>query len=481
MQFITMAGLLACLTIAFLCTATALPQCNRKTVEIEGASKLSFAVVGDWGRVGAEDSLFNPTTVNMCKNYGMCCSNLQQPNYPDNFDYSDVLDGPQQRYAASLLNEVCGSAGCQFVLGMGDNFYPCGADSLESGLNRFTSDWQNVYHTQAVPNIANLKWYQILGNHDYGFNTSVDTQLGYADLDNRWVMPSTYYAQTFVAGDVSMDVEFLNQVPFIAPYAHPKPKKSYYTNYLASQITPSYINSDAEQYLNATTGICNVPPANASFISSISDGATGQIPWLKSCLEASNATWDVVVGHFAMYGSDVNWFEESNKTLYPGNCGAFGSMKALFEEYPIDAYFNGHDHTQTHADPSKKGQLSGTSPDYGNVTYTVNYDVRIPPTQYFTLGNGGSVQYGDGVTLASPKYFNNFTDVIYNSNVQYSASAITDSASDNAAVGEGFAIVTADACTMEVKFYNIENYNPALDITPVHTAVMDKCGSTAAA
>ena len=47
-----------------------------------------------------------------------------------------IADGPQQRMAATLLNEVCGEAGCQFVLGMGDNFYPCGADASESGLNR---------------------------------------------------------------------------------------------------------------------------------------------------------------------------------------------------------------------------------------------------------------------------------------------------------------------------------------------------------
>ena len=86
------------------------------------------------------------------------------------------------------------------------------------------------------------------------------------------------------------------------------------------------------------------------------------------------------------------------------------------------------------------------------------------------------MQYGDGVTPAKPKVFNNFTDVIYNSNVQYTASQVTDSASYNAAVGEGFAIVTADLCTMTVEFYNVLNYNPGADNYPVHTAVIDKCG-----
>lgn len=65
--------------------------------------------------------------------------------------------------------------------------------------------------------------------------------------------------------------------------------------------------------------------------------------------------------------------------------------------------------------------------------------------------------------------------------MQYSASQITDSASDNAAVGEGFAIVTANECIMTVEFYNIVDYNPGDDMSPVHTAVIDKCGQAASA
>jgi hypothetical protein len=86
------------------------------------------------------------------------------------------------------------------------------------------------------------------------------------------------------------------------------------------------------------------------------------------------------------------------------------------------------------------------------------------------------LQYGDGVTPAQPKSYNDFSGVIYNSNVQYTANETTDDASYNAAVGEGFAIVTADTCTMTVDFYNILDYNPGNDVSPVHTAVIDKCG-----
>ena len=35
---------------------------------------------------------------------------------------SDVTDGPAQKLAAANLDAICGQVGCQFVLGMGDNF-----------------------------------------------------------------------------------------------------------------------------------------------------------------------------------------------------------------------------------------------------------------------------------------------------------------------------------------------------------------------
>ncbi len=47
---------------------------------------------------------------------------------------------------------------------------------------------------------------------------------------------------------------------------------------------PSYLNSEASAYVNASTGTCTVPPANASFISSFSDNATGQVSLVPAVL-----------------------------------------------------------------------------------------------------------------------------------------------------------------------------------------------------
>ena len=58
-----------------------------------------------------------------------------------------------------------------------------------------------------------------------------------------------------------------------------------------------------------------------------------QIPWLKSCLNASTATWDIVNGHYPLWGSDVSYGNpapnSTKKSLYPGMCGAWGSVRHM--------------------------------------------------------------------------------------------------------------------------------------------------------
>ena len=34
--------------------------------------------------------MFNPLTVQGCKDHGVCCSSLQEADFPDDFDYGDI-------------------------------------------------------------------------------------------------------------------------------------------------------------------------------------------------------------------------------------------------------------------------------------------------------------------------------------------------------------------------------------------------------
>ena len=50
-------------------------------------------------------------------------SDLQLTNGPlSDEQFLSSADGPQQKLAATLLNDVFGMEGCQFILGMGDKY-----------------------------------------------------------------------------------------------------------------------------------------------------------------------------------------------------------------------------------------------------------------------------------------------------------------------------------------------------------------------
>lgn len=50
----------------------------------------------------------------------------------------------------------------------------------------------------------------------------------------------------------------------------------------------------------------------------------------------------------------------------------------------------------------------------------------------------------------APKTYNNFSDVVYNQNIQYSSAVLSVKDGLDSTVGEGFTVITADACNMVV-------------------------------
>jgi tartrate-resistant acid phosphatase type 5 len=60
------------------------------------------------------------------------------------------------------MAEWCDYNRCDFIFSMGDNFYNEGVTSPTDP--RFDSSWKNVYNQ---PSLANLVWYQSIGNHDH--------------------------------------------------------------------------------------------------------------------------------------------------------------------------------------------------------------------------------------------------------------------------------------------------------------------------
>lgn len=92
-----------------------------------------------------------------------------------NADQLKVADG---------MAKVCDQAGCDFILLLGDNFYPNGVKSILD--KQFYTKFEQVYNKIKKP------FFAVLGNHDVKQNAF--SQIMYSLRSNYWRMPNYEYS-----------------------------------------------------------------------------------------------------------------------------------------------------------------------------------------------------------------------------------------------------------------------------------------------
>ncbi|PZR40402.1 MAG: acid phosphatase [Azospira oryzae] len=204
-----------------------------------------------------------------------------------------------QKPVAAQMGKVAAAASVDFIISTGDNFYPLGV------ISEFDPSWKYSFEDIYTAFSLQWDWYPVLGNHDYGSNP--DAQVAYSKISRRWRMPSRYYSKKFVLnGDTTQQllIAFIDTNPFL---------KDFYTN---SNYGPNVKSQDS----------------------------TAQKVWLKSVLgdPSPNIKWKLVVGHHPMFtGSDKRREGYDTRNIR-------SSLKKLMEEYQVDAYLAGHDHSLQH-------------------------------------------------------------------------------------------------------------------------------------
>lgn len=97
-----------------------------------------------------------------------------------------------QKQLAQAMLQYHKKAPFDFGLTLGDNFYPMGVSSPDDP--QWKSKWEDMYGPLGI------KFYAILGNHDWAQPDSPAAELLYSAKSPSWRMPAPYY--TFTAGPV---------------------------------------------------------------------------------------------------------------------------------------------------------------------------------------------------------------------------------------------------------------------------------------
>jgi tartrate-resistant acid phosphatase type 5 len=211
---------------------------------------LNFLAVGDWGRNGEDDQ------TEVAKQMGLWAHN--HPN--------------------------------DFVISVGDNFYPLGVVSEFDPLFHYC--FENVYTAHSLQ----CDWYPVLGNHDWG--SDPEAQVRYAKISRRWQMPALYYTK---------EVE------------------------LAKNAKALFVMIDTDPFLF---------PEKKAYVDK-------QMKWIDETLANASADvkWKIVVGHHPTYTVGPRITNYDTLTMR-------AAITELFEKHKVDVYLSGHDHSMQHLKPA---------------------------------------------------------------------------------------------------------------------------------
>lgn len=278
------------------------------TPALARTTPLTFLAVGDWGREG----------------------------------------GRSQSAVARAMAQAASEASSQFVVSVGDNFYPGGVTSSRDP--QWRTSFEDVYTGASLQ----TPWYAALGNHDY--RGEPEAQLDYGRFPGRWRMPDRHYVID-ATSSADFEVFVLDTTPLVVDYG--------------------------ETLVRLCNGHVTTPNPKQ------------QLRWFQTRLANSRATWKVVVGHHPIHSGGH----------HGGEPALARSIEPLLQAYGVQAYLYGHDHALqhiqvggTHHICSGAGSSAGAAADIPGTRFCAS----MPGFALFRLGSTGlelEFRDADGRTL----------------------------------------------------------------------------------
>ena len=219
----------------------------------------------------------------------------------------DMGTGDDGQYkVAAALESVCAERGCDFAIGLGDNIYEAGVDSVSD--IQFQTKFEDPYKN------LNFPFYMTLGNHDNSWlfggdgldNDKGDIQVDYHYQQNRpsnkWQMPARYYT-------------------FSAPLNEEQPLVNFFS--LDSNPLAAVGDADAEYW--------QLPYKKT------------QAKWIDRELNDASAPWKIAFAHHPFLSNG----KHGNAGMYDGFPGAGVVYYDMLKDHvcnKVDVMIAGHDH-----------------------------------------------------------------------------------------------------------------------------------------
>lgn len=198
-----------------------------------------------------------------------------------------------QQQVAQQMTQAAATTGTDFIVVVGDNFYPSGVQSTTD------PNWHYSYEDVYKAYFLHCNWYVALGNHDYKGN--IQAQIDYSKISRRWQLPAPYYSKKIrLNNNDELLLVVMDTNPFIA---------SYYSK--NDEVTENVKQQDT----------------------------AAQRRWLETTLNDTSRSikWKIVVGHHPMYSG-------GKRMKSPDTEDMRRQFQSLFSKTKVAAYICGHEH-----------------------------------------------------------------------------------------------------------------------------------------
>jgi len=204
---------------------------------------------------------------------------------------------------ASAMENYIEENDSEFIINTGDNFYYCGIQNTSDP--QISTDYTNVFKGFGID------WYNLLGNHDYGYNVSAQLELN--KTIPHWILPDRYYYIRKVVNEIPINLVVLDTNPCIQQYRNDNPK---YWDPCGTQYPTCSINNSNDDFEGECMFHENI----------IAEDCNQQYLWFQNTISKLNTSeWIIIVGH------------------HPVNQINVANFSSLIDQY-ADLYLNGHTH-----------------------------------------------------------------------------------------------------------------------------------------